>query len=149
MKTGYNPEFLKTKIEQTGTALCTMHLPGFPNNSFIIHTTSVDEDGNIRFSLIDSLPKTTKEDLSSFGLRMFYYRKGLGYYLNLEALASASHHNLDENSGAQDTDMLFVKAKILSAEYKEHSPHEIKSNPGIIQSLRKKLRQVAAGIFLM
>ena len=148
MKSGYNLEFLKTKIEKTGTALCTMHLPGLSSNSFIIHTTSVDRDGIIKFRLIDSLPKTTKEDLSSFGLRLFYYKKGLGYYLNIEALATASHNNPEKDNEEPDENWLFVKAKILSAEYRENF-QSTDNHTGFLHSLRKKINQVAAGIFWM
>ena len=147
MKMDHNLEFLKGKIEQTGTALCTMHLPGFSNLTIIIHSTSVDRFGNIKFSVIDSLPNTTKDDLSCFGLRMFFYKKGLGYYLNVEAIASASHTSLEENIEKNDDHMLFIKARILSAEYKENPPTEKNRNTGFIQSLRKKLSHVAAGIF--
>jgi hypothetical protein len=149
MKTDYNLEFLKTKIEQTGTALCSLHLPGFTNTSYIIHTNSVDDEGNIRFSLIDSLPKTTMEDLTSFGIRLFYYKKGLGYYLNVEALASASHPKIGETGTEADENMLTVKARIMSAEYNESLRSEKHNRKNLVQSFRKKVSQVAAGLFWM
>jgi hypothetical protein len=149
MKTDYNLEFLKTKIEQTGTALCSLHLPGFTNTSYIIHTNSVDDEGNIRFSLIDSLPKTSKEDLISFGIRLFYYKKGLGYYLNVEALASATHPKVGETGMEADENMLTVKARIMSAEYNESPRSEKHTRKNLIHSFRKKVSQAAAGLFWM
>ena len=149
MKTDYNLEFLKTKIQQTGTALCSFHLPGFDNTSYIIHTNSVDDEGYIRFSLIDSLPKTSNEDLSSFGIRLFYFKKGLGYYLNVEALASAIHPQLEETGKETDENVLTVKARILSAEYNESTRRELNKEKNLIHSFRKKISQVAAGLFWM
>ena len=149
MKTDYNLEFLKTKIEQTGTALCSLHLPGLSNTSYIIHTNSVDEEGNISFSLIDSLPKSLKEDLSSFGIRLFYFKKDLGYYLNVEAQASAISQADQDNTKDEKDNMLSVKARILSAEYNESSRSEKNNRKTFLNSFRKKISQVAAGLFWM
>ena len=149
MKNDYNLEFLRNKIAQTGTALCSFHLPGFANSSYIIYTSKVDEDGNICFSLIDSLPATTKEDLQSFGVKLFFYKKGLGYHINIEAAASATHAS--DNTGANSNptqNMLLVKAKILSAEYAE-GINEKPANLGFFYSFRKKAMQMAAGLFWM
>ncbi|CAN5410650.1 hypothetical protein BH10BAC3_BH10BAC3_36590 [soil metagenome] len=147
MTTDYNLEFLRNKIAQTGSALCNFYLPGFANSSYIIHTSKVDEYGNICFSLIDNLPATTNEDLQSFGLKLFFYKKGLGYHLNIEASASATHSSdSEESSTGLVHDMLFVKAKILSAEYSEGFKEKA-AHPGFFYSFRKKVTQMAAGVF--
>ena len=149
MKNDYNLEFLRDKIAQTGTALCSFYLPGFANSSYIIHTSKVDEYGNICFSLIDTLPATTDEDLQSFGVKLFFYKKGLGYHINIEASASATHSSDSERTCIGPIqDMLFVKAKILSAEYAE-GIKEKAANHGFFYSFRKKVTQTAAGLFWM
>ena len=151
MKTDYNLEFLKTKIEQTGTALCSLHLPGLTNTSYIIHTNSVDDKGNISFSLIDSLPKSSKEDLDSFGISLFYFKKGLGYYLNVEAMATAApvQNGGKVNSDTENDNMLSIKARILAAEYNESSGSEKQKQKTFINSFRRKISQAAAGLFWM
>jgi hypothetical protein len=150
MKTDYNLEFLKTKIRQTGTALCSVHLPGFTNTSYIIHTNSVDDEGNISFSLIDSLPKTSAEDLTSFGVRLFYFKKGLGYHLNVEAQASAVHPKTGETDKEEDDkNMLTIKARIMSAEYNENPRTGNNNRKNLIHTFRKKVSQAAAGLFWM
>lgn len=149
MKTDYHLEFLRNKIEQTGTALCNLYLPGFTSTSYIIQTHSVDTEGNIRFSLIDSIPNTSRADLDSFPVRLFYYKKGLGYYLNVEAQASATHPASGDSEKTTDENMLTVKARILSAEYNECPRIGKNYSRNIFDSFRKKVSQVAAGIFWM
>ncbi|MES2649768.1 MAG: hypothetical protein V4717_23015 [Bacteroidota bacterium] len=146
MTTDYNLEFLKNKISQTGSALCSFHLQGFTKNSYIIHTNSVDDNGNISFSLIDSFPAVTKADLQSFGIKLFFFRKGLGYHLNIEALATVTTTPVKEDMSCDDSkNMLFITAKILSAEYTEGRDRLV--HPGFLYNVRKKISQVAAGIF--
>jgi hypothetical protein len=150
MKLDYNLEFLKTKIAQTGSALCSLHLPGIAKTSYIIHTNSVDENGNICFNLIDSFPAVTQEDLKSFGIRLFFFRKGLGYHLNIEAIATATHtpaKAASATSATDDNNVLYIKAKILSAEYTEGRDRVM--HPGYLYNIRKKISQVAAGILWM
>ncbi len=148
MTLDYNLEFLRNKISQTGTALCSFHLPGFAKTSFIIHTNSVDNNGNISFILIDSFPAVTKADLQSFGIKLFFFRKGLGYHLNIEALATATPTPVKEATSSEESkNMLCITAKILSAEYTEGRDRLV--HPGFLYNVRKKISQVAAGIFWM
>ena len=151
MKQDYNLEFLKYKIAQTNTALCNFHLSGFSNISYIIHTTSVDELGNICFNMIDSLPETNNDDLKAFTLKLFYYKKGLGYHLSIEASASATNYIVDNSSSNPGTshNMLYVKAKILSAEYTESKNQNLGSTGRVLFSAGKKLMKMAAGIFFI
>ena len=149
MKNDYNLEFLRNKIEQAGTALCSLYLPGCTDTSYIIHTESVDEDGHINFNLVDSLPNIASQYLKSFGIKLLYYKKGLGFYLNIQAAATAIPVITNENSTVNKK--LNVKPKILSAEYHE-GVKDIKMQQqyhGFMHSFRKKISQVAAGIFWM
>jgi hypothetical protein len=152
MKLDYNLEFLKNKIAETGSALCSLQLPGIAKTSYIIHTNSVDENGNICFSLIDSFPAVIKEDLQSFSIRLFFFRKGLGYHLNIEAIATATHTPTlakiaTPTSVIDDNHVLYIKAKILSAEYTEGRDRVL--HPNYLYQIKKKISQVAAGILWM
>ena len=150
MKHDYNLEFLRYKIAQTGTALCSFHLSGFSNTSYIIHSTSVDDQGNICFSMIDSLAPTNNDDLKAFRLKLFFYKKGLGYHLNIEACASATYYIVDSGTADNSSthNMLYVKAKILSAEYTETGKNSDLATGGILLSMKKKFLQITASIFM-
>lgn len=146
MKKDYNLEFIKSKIQQTGTALCNLHLPGISDTSYIIHTNSVDDEGNINFSLADTFPNSIKQDLDSFGIRLFYYRKGLGYFMNIEAAATATQSLIhDGTRGNEDEKVLSVKARILAAEYSESNKNYKTTGPGFMRSFRQKIMHMAAG----
>jgi hypothetical protein len=149
MKQDHNLEFLRYKIAQTGTALCSFHLPDFSNISYIIHTTSVDDNGNICFSMVDSLPANTHSSLDGFQLKLFFFKKGLGYHLNIEAFATATSY-IEQSQDSSDIShaMLYVKAKIISAVYSEGRKDMPAKNGGIIYSVRKRLTQMAAGLFV-
>ena len=139
MKKDYNLNFLRTKIEETKAALCTMYNTGF---SYIIQTKSVDDNGCISFNLIDSLPKNTY-NLESFRIKLFYYKKSLGYYLNIDALANV----LNAAKYIEGNEPLKICAKILSAEYSDDYKQNDTGGHGILYSIKQKVRQIAAGLF--
>jgi hypothetical protein len=150
MKNDFNLAFLRNKIEETRTALCTFHHPAFPNQSYIIQSTGVDDDGCIAFNFLDSLSTISRFDLKSFAVKFLYYKKGLGYYLNIEALANIiMPYNIPDGERIflnTEDGTIIIKAKILSAEYNEGKRE---FSHGRQFSVKKKLAQIAAGLFWM
>lgn len=116
MKKVQNIEFLRERINQIKTALCTTRYPVFSKSSHIIRTKYIDEDGNIYFNLIDTLPKATFNTLGTFNLKLLFYQQNPGCYLKIDAIASPVIPEANSDDG-----LLFVKATILSASYSEVS----------------------------
>jgi hypothetical protein len=143
MKKDYNLEFIKNKVRQTGTALCSLYVPGLQNTSYIVHTTNVDETGILSFELIDRFPENLRHEFECFGIRLFYYKKGLGYFMNIEALASATTSQKND----PEQDVLSVKAQIQSVEYNEGNYSFHQQKPGLLHAFRKKISQMAASLF--
>lgn len=148
MKKDYNLDFLRNKIGEIKTALCSIHHPALSDTSYIVQT-SVDADGYIYFNLINASPKTTYNDLSCFGLKLLYYKKDLDYYINIEAFASVvlPVSNSNESVASNNNDLLRVKAKILSAVYSED--RRSKNRQGWMYAIRQKLAEMTHGWFLV
>lgn len=130
-------DFLRSKIEAACTALCTLDHPAFWIKTHIIHTIKVDEDGHIWFKIMQPSSKVAI-DLHSFSISLSYYKKKLGYSLKVDALATAF----------EDDGLLWIKAKIIKAEYAENNAiFEQKNDGNFLYSISRKFMQMASSLF--
>lgn len=129
--TDYHLAFLRGKIEAARTALCTLQHPSFFIKTHVIHTTKVDDEGNIWFRIMQPSSKIAV-DLRSFSISLAYYKKHLDFYIKIEALATAF----------DDDGVLLIQAKILKAEYAEIHQAAPKYGAGVFQSLTKRVMQM-------
>jgi hypothetical protein len=126
--TDTNLDFIARKIETASTALCTLEHPLFFIKTHVVQASKVDENGNIWFS-VPQQSTTIAADLHTFSLSMQFYKKQLGYYVTVDALATA----------ANDEGRLMIKAKIIHAEYTELAQEAVTNKVEVFQQLTKKV----------
>ena len=115
--TEQNIDFLTEKIMQIKTALCYIEHEYFTLRTHIVQILYADNEGNLYFTLMK--PLVGIEEIKKFGINLTFYRKNLGYYVQLRAVASVEAGDV-LNMENKDDHYILLKAKITEAEYVEH-----------------------------
>jgi hypothetical protein len=122
--------FISARIQEAHTALCTFEHPSFFVKTHLINASKVDEEGNIWFRIAQSASAIAKE-LETFPISLMFYKKQIGYYVNVEALATVC-----KNEG-----VFMVKAQIINASYSEIYNYNEKYSLNSWQSISKLVTQ--------
>lgn len=114
-----NLHFLRDKVYSLRTALMyTMSnsLIKVPNN--IITALRIDDEGYLWFTCTASA-RHLDEYESSFPVRLHFFKKGVGYYMELSGKASIIKNYEADEDRHEDDPSLLIKMNILNAEYVE------------------------------
>lgn len=114
-----NLQFLREKVYSLRTALMyTMSnsLIKVPNN--IVTALRIDDEGYLWFTCTASAQHLNAYE-TSFPVRLHFFKKGIGYYMELSGKASIiKNYEVDRDRKEGDPSLL-IKMNILNAEYVE------------------------------
>lgn len=139
-----NLQFLRDKVYSLRTALMyTMSnsLVKVPNN--IVTALRIDDEGYLWFTCT-ACAQHLNEYESSFPARLHFFKKGVGYYMELSGKACIiKNYESDENRQDDDPSLL-IKMNILNAEYVEPATkRKTKLDAWIEQACAWMLRNIA------
>ncbi len=122
MSTDYNLQFIRGKLNGISNAIMynmSIHAARLPND--IVQFREIDDQGRILFSI--QSPKYSKFVIeSSIPVRLFFYQKGLNYYVEASGLACIESEANPDEPGDQST--LLFKMMPTYFQFEEFSQHK-------------------------
>ena len=148
----FHPGYIRSKIEDIRTALCSIQLDDYTVRSYIVHTTKADDE-HIWFRVTDPFA-IYNQHLHSFPVKLMYYKKKLGYYLNIEGegvfendlptLLNINNYCYNENNPEEFG--ILIKATIKKAECSDKK--EMNGNQSVLQNFGRKLFSLANSLMM-